>query len=492
MPRPRSDDPLDPLPPLDGAADDAPEPQADGTEIVEDETEATLDDTTGEDDPTDARDAGELDIEGEENGWLIGAGEALNLDVGAAEIGELDEPGGVLEDLEEAGGRDEELGFEAMPERGGLDAGEEGPVAADEELREADLPAMDADEEGELDDEQIVGDGFASDEPLGLQWSAQPWLRVGAPLALSAATAVACAPRGALVVGRSETGAMEMARIDLEGTCERLPAEGLAPADLATVRRLAVEGDIIVAVLEGGQTLVSWHGGASFAPLLDDVDASDGLLASGTLWVRTRAGTLLIEDELRDARRRPLETLEGLPNDGPALHAPSAARGVAALAYDGTRGMAALVVHDAARPTAVVRGLRRVSLETEAIHAPEARAPALLAACGGHLAYARRRGGVIRRRPGGEWLAFAWEGRVTALAFVDDDGTLLAATYSELDDTTALVRLDSHGQAAVVARLGAAPADVESDGRVVSMAHDEARGVVWVAGGFGVAVFSVR
>jgi hypothetical protein len=34
--------------------------------------------------------------------------------------------------------------------------------------------------------------------------------------------------------------------------------------------------------------------------------------------------------------------------------------------------------------------------------------------------------------------------------------------------------------------------DVDSDGRVVSMAHDEAHGVVWLAGGFGVAVLAVR
>jgi len=81
---------------------------------------------------------------------------------------------------------------------------------------------------------------------------------------------------------------------------------------------------------------------------------------------------------------------------------------------------------------------------------------------------------------------------VTALVFLDDAGRVLAATYSDTDDTTALVDLDVAGGASIVARLGATRADPDSDGQVLSMAHDEARGVVWLAGGFGVAVFAVR
>jgi hypothetical protein len=81
---------------------------------------------------------------------------------------------------------------------------------------------------------------------------------------------------------------------------------------------------------------------------------------------------------------------------------------------------------------------------------------------------------------------------VTALAFVDDAGTLAVASYSDADDTTALVRLDAAGRAAVVARIGPARAEGEADGRVLAMDYDEARGVVWVAGGFGVAAFAVR
>jgi hypothetical protein len=119
----------------------------------------------------------------------------------------------------------------------------------------------------------------------------------------------------------------------------------------------------------------------------------------------------------------------------------------------------------------------------------------------------------MRRGADGIWASHAWEGRITALAFVDDAGTLVAATYSEADDTTALVCLGAPGSAAgelraqVVARIGpargpggadgVAGADdgegaLDADARVLALAYDDARGVVWVAGGFGVAAFAVR
>jgi uncharacterized protein RhaS with RHS repeats len=89
-------------------------------------------------------------------------------------------------------------------------------------------------------------------------------------------------------------------------------------------------------------------------------------------------------------------------------------------------------------------------------------------------------------------VGFVWEGRVTALSFVDDGGTIVVATYSEVDDTTSLVKLDTDGRASVVARIGPSHPDADADGRVLAMAHDEARGVVWVAGGFGVAAYAMQ
>jgi hypothetical protein len=490
----RDEDELEPLPPLDGDSTEQPEAEPDYAELLEEgKDEATLDDATGEDDPLDTSD---LDLESEEGGWLGEAGEAQDLDLGDVAIVDFGDEAAPADDVDEPGVGEEDFGFGSAPERGGLDAGEEGPLDADEELREADLPALDADEEGELDDAALVDAGFASDEPLGLPWATQPWSRVGAPIALVGATAVACVARGALALGRSEVGATELVRVDLEGTCERLPAEGL---DTAAVRALTVEGDLVAAIVQGGRLLISGDGGRHFAPLAEPiaegVAASDAVFASGRLWVRTRTGGLLVDNTNADSRRK------GPPAEGRSERArwtiercpvPGVAAAITRDAASRTSGVAVLVVDDSGQPTALVRAAAGAAIRREVIDAPEARAPALFAAHGEHVAYAARRGGVVRRTTGSTWSPFAWEGRVTALAFVDAAGTLVVATYSDADDTTALVRLDAAGHASVVARIGAAQPDAELDGCAVAMAHDEARGVVWIAGGFGVATFATR
>jgi hypothetical protein len=261
--------------------------------------------------------------------------------------------------------------------------------------------------------------------------------------------------------------------VDLEGTSQSVPSDGLEVAD---VRALAVEGDVVAALVEGGGLRVSRDGGARFVATGEAMVAAGVALAAGELWVRTRAGALLV------ARA------------GEATFAKHVAAGaVAAMARDAAAGggMAALALDDAGTPAALVRVMVDGGAAREAIDGAEARSPALLAARGGHVAYAARRGGVVRRTPEGAWVEHAWEGSVTALAFLDDAGALVAATYSDADDTTALVRLDAAGGAAVVARIGAAHGEPEVDGRVLALVHDDARGVVWVAGGFGVAAFAV-
>jgi hypothetical protein len=395
----REQDELDELPPLDDEA--APAAEADVGELLEEERgDASLDDSTGEDAPADGE---ELDVNEAEGGWLEEPADAPDLELGDVGMVELADLGG--EDLDEPGVEGQDFGLVEGPEHGGLDGGDEGPVAEDEELREEDLPNLDADDEGDMQDAALVEAGFAADEPAGLPWAAQPWSRVGAPVPLVSATALACAARGALVAGRSEGGAVELVRVDLEGASEALPAEGL---EVARVRALEVQGDTVMAWVDGGEARVSLDGGARFQPA-ERAETADASLA---------------------------RTLED-------------------------------------------------------IDAPEARAPAVTARRGSHVAYAARRGGVVRRAADGSWKTCPWGGSVTALAFVDDRGTLLAATYSDADDTTALVRLDEQGRASVVARIGANRADPESDGRVLAMAHDAAHEVVWLAGGFGVAAFAV-
>jgi hypothetical protein len=490
-PEAHEQDELDELPPLDGDTRDQPEPEPEYADLLEESTDdATLDDATAEDQPPDASD---LDLDDGEGGWLNEAGEAQDLDLGDVAIIDFGDDTPSLDDTEDPVGGEEDLAFGDAPERGGLDAGEEGPLDPDEELREADLPALDADAEGEVDDATLVDPALVSDEPLGLPWAAEPWLRVGSPVAFSAARTVSCAPRGALVLARAEGGAAELVRVDLEGTCERLAAEGVKPAE---VRAVAVEGPAVVVVLQAGRVLLSHDGGEHFAPIAESmtegVAAIDAVLASGRLWMCTRTGGLLVYEGLiaptaASVTAASPPVIERCAVPGTAVAIARDAGGAAS----GAGCVGVLAVDDGAKPTAVVRCISAASFRREAVDGPEARAPALFAVRGPHAAYAARRGGVVRRTGAGAWAPFQWEGTVTALLFIDDLGTLVCAAYSEGDDTTAIVRLDAGGNASVVARVGAAATDSESDGRVAAMAHDEATGVVWIAGGFGLMAFAV-
>jgi hypothetical protein len=468
-PLPDEDD-LDELPPLDGDGHEEPDAAPDADDLEADDSgEASLDDSTGEDEPPDPS---EVDLDENEPGWLDEPAETPDLDLGDVAIVDFGEGVAPTDEAEEPGVGEEDFGLGGAPEHGELDAGDEGPVGGDEELREADLPRLDADEEGELDDAALVEPGFAADEPVGLPWAAEPWPRVGAPVALASATAVACAGRGAIVAGRTEGGASELVRVDLEGTSQGLPTVGL---DAAEVNALAADGDRVVAIAAEGRVLVSVDGGARFEPVLDGVVAMQVALASKTLWLRTRSGGLLA---WRDGA--PQVERCGVPGS------------VEAMTRDVSSGIVGLVGDDAGHLSALVRVSASGAVAREVLDAPDAAAPAVVAARGPHVAYASRSGGVARRLRGGTWETHAWDGRITGLAFVDDAGTLVAAAYSEADDTTALVRLDVEGRATVVARIGPSGTDGEVDASPSALAHDDARGVVWVAGAFGVAAFAVR
>lgn len=357
------EDELGDLPPLDGDEREPP-PVEGGQEGDVDEPlgEASLDDATGEDDPVDT---GELDLdEGGTRGWLDEPTDAPGLDLGGMDVVELDEPQqlGAADDEGEAA-EAEDLVLGDAPERGGLDAGDEGPIDPDEELRDEDLPALDADEQGDVDDALLMDPAFVEDTG-GLPWAPAPWERVGAPLPLTRAIAVACTGRDAVVVGVAEGDRLELLRVDLEGTCQALASEGL---DVASVTTLWVVGARIVAEQASGAIMVSDDGGAHF---------TEGTVA-------------------------------------PPKVAP---------------------------PRRAVAGIHRAS----------------------------------------PWVE------------LDGEGLFVAASYAAPEDTTTLVRVSEDGTAAVVARLGGSREDAEADGRVRAMAYDTSRSVVWLAGGFGVAAFSVR
>jgi len=466
----RDDDELDELPPMDGDASDLGEnaPAAEDDDVPGPApSEGDLDDATGEDDPADAS---ELDIDEADGDWLGEAQDAADLELGEDDSLELRDEGTSFVEAEEPGVTAGDLGLEDVPEVTGLDSGEEGPLDADEELRDEDLPALDADDEGEELDAALIEDHFAVDRPLGLAWAGQPLARVGAPVALASATAVACVARGALIAGRTELGSLQLLQVDLEGESRAIPGRGLQGAE---VTALAVEDEVVAAVLGDGRLLVSRDAGATFQPHAEGLVVTGAVLAAGALWVHTSARGLAVSVAAGPFQLR------------------SVAGAVAALSGDVESGMTALTVDGAGLPLALLRGRPDGSIESQAAGALEPCGPELVAARGLFAAYPGRRG-VVRRGADGTWHSYGWEGQVTAMAFVDGKGTLIAATYSDADDTTALVYLDEAGKAAVVARLGPARPDGELDGRALSVACDDARGVIWVAGGFGVAAFAIR
>jgi hypothetical protein len=464
---PDSDDELGELPPLDGEMDEAAEPQAELDDLGDDD--GAIEDSTPEGDPADPI---ELDhLEEGETSWLNEALDATDVDLGAADLMDLDDE----RIAGEHDGEDVDVGDEAalsdQGESGGLDAGDEGPLDLDEELRDSDLPAMDADEDESIDS-RLLEEQLTADESL--PWAAEPWDRVGAPLGLVAATAVACVSRGALVAARAETNQLQLFRVDLEGARDALRLEGLQVSEVVA---LAADARTVAAVLPEAGLVVSRDGGERFEAPVGGVGVADVRLVSGVVWLRTRSGDLLVSKRAdRDFVRCP---------------APGT---VAAIASHDASGIVALVVDSVGRPIALGRGGLDGLLAWESISVPEASKPMVLAARAAHVAYSGR-SGVVRRGTHG-WRSFTWDGSVTALAFVDDEGTLLAATYSDADDTTGLVRIDVKGGVAIVARIGATqnlrePSD-PADGRALALACDDSRGVVWVAGGFGLAAFAIR
>jgi hypothetical protein len=490
LPSELEEDELDELPPIDGDVGDGPEPAGDLEEIDEPEANgpasgSLLDDATGEDDALDATALEGLDGDESEKGWLDEPVDSPDLDLGDTALIGSDDEALSLDDGEEPMAPDEDFGVGEAAERSGLDFAEEGPVNADEELREEDLPALDADdvpdEGARTDDDGLLDERIVGEEPLGLPWAAEPWTRVGPSLGLSSVglpggiTAMTCAARGALIAGRAISGVHELIRVDLEGDRQVLRAEGLYGARVAA---LAADGEVVAAVVEGGRLQLSHDGGSRFeaAPMPEGVAAASVALASGVLWVRTRTGSLL--------SARPGRLLERCPVPG----------SVVSLTGDGSGGVVAMAVDETGRPATLVRGRDNGSISCEAVQAPASRPAAWLSARGDHVAYglASARGGVVIRRRDGSWNRHSWDGRVTALAVIDALGHVVAAIYSDADDTTALVRLDVEGPGSLVARFGPSRDEAEADGRTVALACDDPRGVVWLAGGFGVAVFAIR
>jgi hypothetical protein len=209
------------LPALDGE-DDAFEPDAPDPIATFDEGASDLDDATGEDGPLD-----DVTFEGAEGGWLVDSEDAAGLDVGALDVA-VGAEGRLLEE-DEPDARPLLDDLVAEPEGFVSDGGEEGPIDGDDELREEDLPALDADDDGDVPDEALFDRSLlASDDDL--RWDDRAWAR---------------ADGGA--VGSSENE---------DSGVLAVPSEDPANARDATWRRLEASGRVMAACYVPGSSVV--------------------------------------------------------------------------------------------------------------------------------------------------------------------------------------------------------------------------------------------
>jgi hypothetical protein len=181
--RPVGEDDLDPLPPTDGDAE-GHDPEPPPIELEVDEAaENLLDDATGEADPVEP-----IEVAGDEGGWLDDAGAADDVDVGAHDF--EPEDASLLRDVDEPGVGDEDFGLDDSSV--GLDdAGEEGFDEDDDELREEDLPRMDADAEHEAEGDLARFWGGAEPEIVAPPWDDRAWERVAQVATVGTVRAIA-------------------------------------------------------------------------------------------------------------------------------------------------------------------------------------------------------------------------------------------------------------------------------------------------------------
>jgi len=474
------EDDLDELPPLDGDAGDAPA-------VADEDPLLDLGDPDGSDDePANlvAEDGIALVQERAEPSWVGEDVDNPQVDLGDSGLLDVAEPA-------TAAGQDElgrteddsDLAEDFVGE--GADSGEEGPVDADDELRDRDLPALDADEEGDLGDDDRTGKSPLADEPIRAMWAEEPWRSVGAPVQLGGVRAMAQSGRGVVVAvaaprasapPQGQATSAKLFHVDLEGNCQSIAGGGL---DDIEIDALAADGPcagIVAALSSHGRLFVSSDGGRQFRPCAGPLLARVAV-AGATVWGRTPAGGLVAWPDAAAAGAVDV----GL---GGVLAIAADEQDLVAVAADASGGLEKLILRrlDAAAECHSLVGAG-VAIEPS-VDVSSAAARAGYFAC---VSDSR----VFRIAPTGRFEDLGpWSEPVAAVAFIDDAGTLLVAVSSDVDATAALVRVDASASRALVAHAGVG---YRVPGRAcdVSLTVDGSRGVVWVAGDFGVEAFSM-
>lgn len=240
------------LPPLDGAiggdeggddavahADDLDDEMLDPRELGD-----AFDDATSEGDPLEG-----VTLDGEEGGWLLDADEGGNtLDVGPFDLSAGDEADTLEPDEPVLLVADDELGDGEDVVH--TDGGEEGPLADDEELREEDLPALDADDDGDVGDESLF-ERASIETGEELRWDDRAWAR--APVLADGADLHDSDDSGMLAVPGDDAkhAARDASWKRLEES-ETITAAALVPGESVVVALEGPEHPLLVRILNDG------------------------------------------------------------------------------------------------------------------------------------------------------------------------------------------------------------------------------------------------
>jgi hypothetical protein len=247
------DDWLSELPPLDGADD---EPAAeDGTHedlLPDSEEDASLDDATADDlevdDGVDIADDEPTSVEEDER-W--------EADVGEPELDLVDDANDEPSDGDAPGVGESDLDLDDDLPPSADDSGEEGTTDAVEQSIDEELPALDADDEGDFEDALLLETGLMVAEPEGPRWADEPWGRLPAadrPLALPVPDDDAVAGMAMCVAPELLVSVTVAGRLLVAGNTVDAPGGRLLPSALAAPKA----GPPLLGLARQGGATILW------------------------------------------------------------------------------------------------------------------------------------------------------------------------------------------------------------------------------------------
>ena len=471
----RNDDDLsEGLPPTDGATGDREDGETTGT-VSADDLEGMHelgDEHEQEDNLLDDRALGDAAVmdEGDgrepERGWLDDSDEAAGLDVGEEEVEIGDEASASLDDSTAPDADDDDPALD--PGELGTDAGEEGIEGEDDELREEDLPALDADDDGEVDERSLYeAPESVVDVDPELAWDDRAW----GFEPLDATPAVGFAAGETALFACAGTALVRLA----PG-----PSTRVAVAAPERARRGAVDADGAAWLVAASGALLRVARGSSAAVRVSTAPARvvDVAAANGGVWVLDASGVVSVS---RDHG----ETFRAAADD--------------VLALGGSADRAVILVSDA-------KGLRELVFEAGGTQSSVLPFATDAATSGAEIAWELVvRGdvsvvfahgvGVYRRTLSSGWQRIASSADAFAVTILgdggEDDGLLLALSDMEEPTRLAYVAASASGPAAslrVVAEL--APGEDTVGGEMagdeeISLALATFDGEAVLAGPFG-------